>query len=320
MNEYDIIIIGTGPAGLSAAITSTIRNKKILLFGDDHSSQKVCKAHVINNYLGLPSILGEDLAKAFLDHLKKFDIEIKNERVAKIYQVGEKFAVQVGQEMITTKTVILATGVVMSKPFPGEDELLGKGVSYCATCDAALYKNKEAIVVSYSPEFEHEVDFLAEYADHVVYMPIYKYDSIDFNRENISIVNEKPVSILSLDEASKEEGIDPELLEVKVDPNASPFAPKLDPVFLKTNEGIHRTDGVFILRSAISPGKLIDGLKTVGPHVEVSRRMQTNIPGIFACGDIAGEPYQYIKGAGEGNSAAISAAEYIDKLTHKHED
>ena len=78
MNEYDIIIIGTGPAGLSAAITSTIRNKKILLFGDDHSSQKVCKAHVINNYLGLPSILGEDLAKAFLDHLKKFDIEIKN--------------------------------------------------------------------------------------------------------------------------------------------------------------------------------------------------------------------------------------------------
>ena len=84
MNEYDIIIIGTGPAGLSAAITSTIRNKKILLFGDDHSSQKVCKAHVINHlYLGLPSILGEDLAKAFLDHLKKFDIEIKNERVAK---------------------------------------------------------------------------------------------------------------------------------------------------------------------------------------------------------------------------------------------
>ena len=110
-------------------------------------STSVCKAHVINNYLGLPSILGEDLAKAFLDHLKKFDIEIKNERVAKIYQVGEKFSVQVGQEMITTKTVILATGVVMSKTFPGEDELLGKGVSYCATCDAALYKNKEEMCI-----------------------------------------------------------------------------------------------------------------------------------------------------------------------------
>ena len=320
MNEYDVIIIGTGPAGLSAALTSTIRNKKILLFGDIHSSKKVYKAHIINNYLGLPSVSGEELAKAFLEHIKKFDIEIRNERVARIYQVGEKFAVQVGQEMIPTKTIILATGVVMSKPFPGEDELLGKGVSYCATCDAALYKNKDAIVVSYSPEFEHEVDFLAEYADHVTYMPVYKYDSIEFNRDNISIVNEKPVSILSLEDASKEDGIDHALLEVKEDPNASPFAPKLDPVFLKTNESIHKTDGVFILRSAISPGKLIDGLKTVGPHVEVSRRMETNIPGVFACGDIAGEPYQYIKGAGEGDSAAISAAEYIDNLDHSHSE
>ena len=88
----------------------------------------------------------------------------------------------------------------------------------------------------------------------------------------------------------------------------------------KTPEGEYTADGVFVLREAVSPGQLVPGLETEGPHVTANRRMETSIPGIFACGDIAGLPYQYIKAAGEGNVAALSAVEYLDKQKRRNEN
>ena len=162
--RYDIAIIGTGPAGVSAAITATARNKRVLLLGSTSTSDKVSKAHQIRNYPGLPEISGEDLAGRFLDHLKKMEIPITDRKVTMIYAMGEYFSLQIDQDFVEAKTVILTTGVSFGKPLPGEDENLGRGVSYCATCDAALYKGKEAVDVGGAPKEESDARVLAELA------------------------------------------------------------------------------------------------------------------------------------------------------------
>ena len=138
----DIAIIGTGPAGISAAITAKIRNKEILLFGAEPVSSKVAKAHQILNYPGLPAVSGEELAQAYKRHLDELQIAVTKKRVHAVYAMGSYFAIQAGQEQYRADSVILACGMTADKPFPGENEFLGRGVSYCATCDAQFFKGK----------------------------------------------------------------------------------------------------------------------------------------------------------------------------------
>ena len=280
--RYDIAIIGTGPAGLSAAITAKIRNKKILLIGSKDLSPKVQKAHTIKNYLGLPDIGGEELGKRFAEHLADMQIEIMDEMVTAIYQMGDSYQLQIAGNFYETTSVILATGVNFGKPYPGENEFLGRGVSYCATCDAPLYKGKTAAVVGFSAKEEAEAAFLAEVADKVYYLPM--YDGEVTLPENIEVLYEKPLEIKG---GMKVETLVTEQQELAV-------------------------DGVFLLRECVSPDKLVPGLKLDGNHVEVDRKMACNLKGCFACGDITGAPYQYIKAAGEGNVAALSAVSYVD--------
>lgn len=285
MERYEIAIIGTGPAGLSAAITATIRNKKILLIGNALLSEKVEKAQVINNYLGLPHVTGKELQEAFLQHLKELDITITETKVNTIYALGDYFAIDCGDNNTYEATcVILATGLSVVKPFKGELENIGKGVSYCATCDAQFYKNKVAAVVGFSQEEESEAVFLSEMADKVLYFPMYKTDvSLGDNIE--VIYGEKPQSI------EKEE----------------------EKICLVTQQSKYPVDGIFLLRDSVAVQQLVPGLKLVDNLVEVDRQMQTNLKGLFACGDITGAPYQYIKSAGEGNVAALSAVSYLNK-------
>lgn len=280
--RYDIAIIGTGPAGLSAAITAKIRNKKILLIGSKDLSPKVQKAHTIKNYLGLPDIGGEELGKRFAEHLADMQIEIMDEMVTAIYQMGDSYQLQIAGNFYETTSVILATGVNFGKPYPGENEFLGRGVSYCATCDAPLYKGKTAAVVGFSTKEEAEAAFLAEVADKVYYLPM--YDGEVTLPENIEVLHEKP-------------------LEIKGGMKVETFV---------TEQQELAVDGVFLLRECVSPDKLVPGLKLDGNHVEVDRKMACNLKGCFACGDITGAPYQYIKAAGEGNVAALSAVAYVD--------
>lgn len=283
-SRYDIVIIGTGPAGVSAAITSTIRNKKILLIGSKNLSNKMEQGHKIENYPGLPSISGKSLAEAFKSHLVNLGIDIMDERVSTVYSMGDYFTVQVGQDMIETETVIIATGVVVGKPLDGEEALVGRGVSYCATCDAPLYRGKNVIVAGYSRKEEDEAAFLNEVVSKVTYFPVYKDNENVELADDIDVVREIPNGVLKED----------------------------DQYVLVTKDGNkYRADGIFILRDAISPGQLVPGLKTEDAHIVVDRNMATNIPGCFACGDIVGLPYQYIKSAGEGNIAALSAVNYI---------
>ena len=279
----DIAIIGTGPAGVSAALTAVNRNKSILLLGSRQMSEKVARAHEIRNYPGLPAIRGEDLAAAFRNHLENSGIQITEKRVGAVYAMGDYFALQVGEEMAEARAVILATGVVAANPLPGEKEMMGRGVSACATCDAPLYRGKIAAVIGYSPREEAEAAFLAGVCSKVLYFPMYK-EQTDLP-DTVEVIRETPGEILK-----KETGL-----------------------AVKTEAGEYSADGVFVLREAVAPGQLVPGLETDGPHVTVNRRMETNLPGVFACGDLVGTPYQYVKAAGEGNIAAISAATYIDR-------
>ena len=283
MDRYDIAIIGTGPAGLSAAITATIRNKKVLLLGSKDLSVKLEKAHEIQNYLGFPAVSGKALAAAFQKHLDQMGIEITEKRVNAVYAMGDYFALQAGEEMLEASSVILATGVVQGKPLPGEEELLGRGVSYCATCDAPLYRGKRAAVIGYGPREEAEAAFLSEVCSEVLYFPTYKEETN--LPPSVRVIREKVIGIES------QNGVR----------------------LVKTQENGYTVDGVFVLREAVAPGQLVPGLQVDGSHVAVSRKMEGSIPGVFACGDIAGLPYQYIKAAGEGNVAALSAVNYLDQ-------
>ena len=287
MERYDIAIIGTGPAGLEAAITGTIRNKKVLLVGSKDLSMKLTKAHEIQNYLGFPAVKGEDLAKAFQKHLDQLGIGITEERISAVYAMGDYYAIQAGEQMLEATTVILATGVVQGKPLPGEAENLGHGISYCATCDAALVRGKRVAVVGYSAREEAEAAFLSEICPEVLYFPMYR----DVNElpEKVTVIPE------TVTEVRKQDG----------------------KMTIYTSENSYTAEAVFVLREAVVPGQLVPGLETEGAHVRVNRRMETNLPGFYACGDLTGTPYQYIKAAGEGNIAALSAVGYLDQKKHR---
>ena len=172
MERYDIAIIGTGPAGLSAALTAKIRNKNFVLLGSKRLSEKIEKAHAVQNYLGLPNITGSDMQKAFYAHLDAMGIEVTEARVQAVYPMGTYFGLQTSIGMLEAEALVLATGVVAATPYPGEERFLGKGVSYCATCDAPLYKNKTVAVIAFGANEESEANFLADLAAKVYYIPM----------------------------------------------------------------------------------------------------------------------------------------------------
>lgn len=285
MNErYDIAIIGSGPAGLSAALNARIRKKSFIIFGSKNLSNKLEKAEKINNYLGFFNRSGKEIKEEFEKHIEAMDINITEEKVNNIYSMGKYFSIMVNEKIYEATTIILATGVNFGKPFKGEEEFLGRGVGYCATCDAPLYKEKVVTIISYNKQEEKEANFLATVASKVYYVPMYK-EEVEVD-PSIEIIRDTPIEICGDKKANK--------------------------LILKNSE--IETDGIFILRDSISLGQLVPGLKLDGNHVEVDRKMQTNLKGCFAAGDIVGTPYQYIKAAGEGNIAALSAVAYIDEI------
>ncbi|ADK17073.1 MULTISPECIES: NAD(P)/FAD-dependent oxidoreductase [Clostridium] len=281
--RYDIAIVGSGPAGLSAAINAKIRNKNIIVFGSSELSGKLIKAPKIDNYLGLPGITGIQLKDRFQQHVANMGINITYERINTIYAMGQYFGVAVNEKMYEASAVILATGIEYTKALKGEEEFLGRGVGYCATCDAPLYRGKVVTIIGYNKEAEAEANYVNELSKKTYYIPMYK-ESLNLS-ENIEVVRDKVVEISG--------------------------GNKVEKVILKSKEIV--TDGVFVLKDSIAPDKLVPGLIMENGHIKVDMDMKTNIEGCFAAGDCVGRPYQYMKAAGQGQVAALNAVFYIDK-------
>lgn len=278
---FDTAIIGTGPAGISAALTLKALKKKFILFGSGQLSQKIRVAEQIRNYPGLISVSGMQMQEAFLQQLQQMEIGITEKTVTGIYNMGTHYGILCDQEMFEAKTVIMATGVEAVKPIPGELEFVGRGVSYCATCDGFLYKGKTIGVLCTTKDLEHEIEYLASLAEKVYLIPLYK--DITVKAEDVEIIQRKPTAI---EGGMKVEKMVFDQREVTV-------------------------DGIFMLKQAVAPSVLLYGLETEDGHITVDRACKTNLPGCFAAGDCTGRPYQYVKAAGEGNVAAHSAVEYL---------
>lgn len=281
---YDCIIIGSSVAGISAAINLKIRNKNFLLLGNKDFSAKVQKAENIKNYVGLPEISGSQLSDALAEHLKQMDIEITEARVNSIMSMGDYFMLSAGSDVYETKSIVLATGVEFSKKIEGEDEFLGRGVSYCATCDGMFYRGKTIAVVGSSKEAEKELDYLAGLAGNIYYFPLYKLEEGAASQENVVVCTDRPVRLIGEERVT---------------------------AIIDKKEQAHTIDGVFFLKDALVPSSLLNGLEDDGMHIVVDKQMRTNIPGCFACGDCTGRPYQYMKAAGEGNIAAHSVVDFL---------
>ena len=261
----EIIIIGGGPAGLSAAITARQRNLGVAVISNDSRMSGLYKAKEIGNYPGFPGISGRGLLDKLSGHASGMGAELIPGRVSAVMSAGGSFHVGYGSDILTAKALILATGVSRSSLFPGEEELLGRGVSYCATCDGMLYRGKRVCVVCLAPEAADEAGYLTSIGCEVVRL----------ETENIVINGDEKVISVNADGE--------EIL----------------------------CDGVFILRQAIAPHLLIPGLAAENNHIRAGPSGDTSIPGIFAAGDCVGTPYQIAKAVGQGQVAALSAAEYL---------
>lgn len=277
----DLLIIGSGPAGLSAALSAKARGLDFLWFGSRTLSAKIEKAERVMNYPGLPAVTGAEMQSAFLHQLDDLGIAILEERVNSVYNMGGYYTALVNDKMYDGKTVLLATGVSGSREIPGESRLLGKGVSYCATCDGELYRGKRIAVVCTDPSQEEEIEFLAGVAAEMFLCTSYKGCGIQ--RDNVRQMVGYPEKILG---------------EARV-------------TGIVCGSETVAADGVFCLRPCVAPAALLPGLDTKNGHIRVNRAQQTNLPGCFAAGDCTGRPYQYAKAVGEGNVALHSILEYL---------
>lgn len=278
---YDLLILGAGPAGLAAAIGARGRGKTVLVVGNRWQDSPLARAERIDNYLGLPGLSGAELLARFHDHAAGAGVEFLTGKALSV-MAWEGFQMTVGSDVCAGGALILAPGVVRQSKYPGEAEYLGRGVSYCATCDGMLFRNRPVSVVGRSGGAPGEANYLQSIGCQVVY------------------VSPQPP-----------EGLDPAIPYVK----ASRLAVRGEQTVtgLEADGSLIPCAGVFILRSAVAPADLLPGLATEHGVIKVDRQMRTSLPGVFAAGDCTGGPLQVAKAVGEGHVAALSACEYLDK-------
>lgn len=278
--RYDIAVVGGGIAGYTAALTAKSLKRSCLLLGEAGFGKKLERAEYVRNF---PSFTGKGEAFAALLEKQRLHEKIEKRalRIDGVYADGEGFTLTCGEQTFQSRSVILATGVEWAGRVRGEEEFLGRGVSYCAVCDGALYRGKHIAAVLSSEEMAEEVEYLAGFAKSVACFCIGCKPT--FRAENIEVRTGVPLAV---------EGD----LRVRT---------------LRLKEGEEKVDGVFFLRQSAPPSALVGGLKTEGGHVVTARDGSTNLPGLFAAGDVTGRPYQYVKAAGEGCVAAYSAHAFL---------
>ncbi len=298
----ELVIIGAGPAGLSAGIYAARKQIKTLILAKDLVGQ-TGQAGLIENWPGEKSILGPELINKFREHLKSYNVEIKESEVLSVQKNNNNFLVKTKNEEILTKSIIIATGrVPRSLNISGEKEFIGKGVSYCVTCDGAFFKNKSVVIVGGGNSgFEGAIE-LSNYAKEVFIFeksPEFKADQI-------------------LQEKAKEKGINllnnTEILKIKGDM----FVQEIE--YLDKEEKKLKVDGVFIeIGSSPVVGFLDNNLVEFNQEKEIKidpSNCQTKTPGIFAAGDVTDvKDKQIIIASAEGVKALLSVYDYLQKLS-----
>ena len=279
---YDVAIIGAGPAGVSASLYAKRANLNVLIIYYGESNLE--KATKIDNYYGfIDGISGADLYKNGIEQAKKLGVEVKNFEVLGIDYMQDAFNIKTESGNFETKTVILATGNKKVRPnIKGIEELEGKGISYCAICDAFFYRNKNVAVIGNGKFAVNEATELSNVVNKVTILTngLDKIESdFEVNTNKISAINGKEkVTDIEFEDGSK--------IEV---------------------------DGVFI---ALGEAGASDFAKTLGilqdeDNIKINEKMETNVPGIYACGNVTGGLLQVCKAVYEGAEAGLSAVNYI---------
>jgi len=298
MKTYEVIIIGAGPAGCTSAIYAARRGLKTLLIESKEVGGALLYGSTIENYPGFESIGGIELAEKFKNHVKKFNVEILTEEVKDIKTLKEGFEVTCLKNKFLSKSVIVAQGV---KPrqlnIKDENKFVGKGLSYCATCDGPLFQKKDVAVIGGGNSAFHYALFLAEIcpkvyilhrsefrADKVLLEKLKKMKNVEFKQpyEIVELTGEKMLNSIKIKSKDKIEELKVSGVFVSIgqDPNTG---------FLKNLDLKLTTEG----------------------YINVDPKMNTNVPGLFAAGDITGIGKQIIIAAGQGALAALSAENYL---------
>lgn len=279
---YDVTIIGAGPAGISASLYAKRANLNVLvLYYGDSNLEKATK---IDNYYGfIDGISGGDLYNNGIEQAKKIGVEVRNLEVLGIDYIQDAFNIKTESENFETKTVILATGNKKVRPnIKGIEEFEGKGISYCAICDAFFYRNKNVAVIGNGKFAVNEAEELSHVANKVTILTneLDKPESnFEVNTNKISSINgEEKVTEIEFEDGSK-----------------------------------MKIDGVFV---ALGEAGASDFAKTLGilqdgDIIKINDKMETNVPGIYACGNTTGGLLQVCKAVYEGAEAGLSAVNYI---------
>lgn len=279
---YDVTIIGAGPAGISASLYAKRANLSVLVlyYGESNLEQ----AEKIDNYYGFPGgITGKELFDRGIEQAKELEIDIKKEEVIKISKSTNTFVIQTVENSFETKSVIFSTGNKKLKPnIQGIEEFEGKGISYCAICDAFFYRNKNVAVIGSGKFAVSEANELSHVANNVTILT----NELNKPECKFNVNTNKIKAITGEKRVNKVEFSNGDSLQV---------------------------DGVFI---ALGEAGAIDFAKTLGiivegDNIKVNEKMETNIPGIYACGNVTGGLLQVCKAVHEGAEAALSVIEYV---------
>ena len=280
---YDVIIIGAGPAGVSAAVYAKRGALNVLVIAKDTGTLE--KAKKIENYYGFKSITGEELYRNGLEQLKHLNIELVKDEVVQLNYTN-KFEVTTVNNVFESKYVVLATGVSRNVPnIRGIKEFEGKGVSYCAICDAFFYRNKNVAVLGSGNYAIHEAEILKPVAKSVTLLT--NKEKLVENRDIDLNVNEKKIREVR--------GYD-----------------KVDEVVFD-DDTKEKVNGIFV---AIGTASTNDLARKIGARVEnnnivVNENLETNVPGLYACGDCKGGILQISKATYEGTKVGL---EIINKI------
>ncbi|NLC47817.1 MAG: NAD(P)/FAD-dependent oxidoreductase [Tenericutes bacterium] len=293
---YDCIIVGMGPAGLSAAVYAKRSGMNVLLLDETAPGGLLNKISIVENYLGFKSVTGSELAFSMFEHVLNENVEYKMEKVLNIENSNDKKIVTTTKNKYETKTVILAIGRKAKKSgIANEEKFESKGISYCALCDGSLYKNKKLVVLGGGNSAFEESLYLANVASSVTILVRGEITADQTLVDDVKASNIKVMTDTSVVQFLGEESI----TGVKL-----------------SNDSVIDCDGVFVYYGYAADSSFLRNLSVTNEsgYIEVSNDMSTSTPGIYACGDIIKKDvYQIITAVSEGAIAAISARKEINK-------